>query len=321
MAEGIRDIIRRVADEEGIDPNYALAVADRESSFDPHARASKTIHGLFQMSGGLRNKYGIGNSTDPETQTRGWAAFHHDLQDEMRQSLGRNPTNSETYLGHYWGSSRAAHVLSGRHGGLSTRDLFTPYELSLNPELARAGSASSAAANIMGDIGRRQRRQGDSGGRDTVDFAAFGQPEQVDFAQFGQAQSADGGGKPPAPRPGARPGQEIDLSQFAKPPQPQAWPQGQPQAQQAWPQPVPPQAQQQVAALAPREGAGNNQDDGSLMGRIKERVESNRDLNEMPRFDPRGFPIQPGFDKSPSHLGPLSPPNTRTESTSTTLAA
>src|ERR1035437_3260751 len=202
--DDLRTTIARVAREEGVDPAYALA--ERESSFNPNAHASKTIYGLFQMNAGERAKYGAGNSSDPETQTRAFAGYTRDLQGEMTRQMGRTPTNNETYLGHFWGGPRASRTISGAQAGLSPQDMFTRQELAENPELARGSSAGGLASNIMADIGRRQAKfGGDSGPSGTTpvstDFSAFGQPldeasgtqvasNGVDFAQFGRA--ADG---------------------------------------------------------------------------------------------------------------------------------
>lgn len=236
MDPSIRDTIARVAQEEGIDPSYALAVAERESSFNPNAHASKTIYGLFQMNGGERAKYGAGNSADPETQTRAFAGYTRDLQAEMSRQLGRAPTNNETYLGHFWGGPRASRTISGAQAGLSPQDMFTRRELAENPELARGSSAGGLASNIMGDIGRRQAKYGgdqgnnpDSGNfrQNPSDFSRFGQPmdgaagaqvasNETNFAQFGRAQ--DEGSSPPTPdkpkQTPQSPGSEIDLSQY-----------------------------------------------------------------------------------------------------------
>ena len=50
---------------------FALAVAQRESAFDPTAHSSKTIHGLYQTMGLLRQKYGVSDFNDPRLSRRG----------------------------------------------------------------------------------------------------------------------------------------------------------------------------------------------------------------------------------------------------------
>ena len=224
MDSSVRDTIARVAREEGVDPSYALAVAERESSFNPNAHSSKTIHGLFQMKGDLRARYGAGDSNDPETQTRAWARFSNDLRGEMAPLLGRQPTDQEIYVGHHFGGARAARILSGQNAGLSPQDVFTPYELSLNPHLNRAAQVGNLSNSIMADIGRRQAKfGGDTSNtpQNRTDFSQFGEAEpreEVDFAQFG-APADDGGNvdlkvNQAAAAKATRPGREIDLSQF-----------------------------------------------------------------------------------------------------------
>jgi hypothetical protein len=244
MDPSIRDTIARVAQEEGIDPSYALAVADRESGFNPNARASRTIAGLYQMTGTLRNQYGAGDSADPATQTRAFAAFTKDNQAQMASQLGRQPTGPELYMGHFWGANRAAGVIAGQHAGLAPSDVFTPNELAQNPELAKGSSAGGLAGTIMADISRRQAKyggnsdnpigHGDNSPAGGTDFASYGDPKGFNFAQFGQ--SADDGMSSSSPAqagakidtgsviPGGRPGTEIDLAQFGQPAQPPAAP-------------------------------------------------------------------------------------------------
>jgi soluble lytic murein transglycosylase-like protein len=83
VKNAVRAEIIRAANEVGMDPSLALAIAERESSFRPDARNSSTIRGLYQMQGGHRARYGIGDSNDPYAQTKGWAAFFRDVQKEM----------------------------------------------------------------------------------------------------------------------------------------------------------------------------------------------------------------------------------------------
>lgn len=238
----IRDTIMQVAQEEGIDPAYALAVAERESRLNPNAGGTGSIKGLYQMTGANRRKYGQADDADAEDQVRAFARFTHDLRGEMHSILGREPTGQETYLGHYWGGPRAARVLSGAHAGLSPTDLFSPRELAGNPDLAKGSTAGGLASTIMADVDRRAGRYigsdtgaGDAPRSGAIDFAQYGQPkEEVDFSQFGQAEKTSDGGagapamsQSPASNDAAnrdtRPGTEIDLTQYGLPaPPPQA---------------------------------------------------------------------------------------------------
>lgn len=175
----IMERIAAIAAAEGIDPDYALAVAARESGFNPNARASRTIYGLFQMSGPLREQYGVPYGAGIDDQVRGFAAFTRDLRDQMTAYLGRPPTAGELYLAHYWGPQRAASAIMGR--GVT----FTPQELALNPELNR----QDAASRIMADIEARMRNYSPYALRapsgDVQRMAGLAQPV-TGFARFGE---------------------------------------------------------------------------------------------------------------------------------------
>jgi hypothetical protein len=151
--------IVRAAQEEGIDPATALAWASRESSFSPTARASKSIYGLFQMSGALRRQYGIGDTSDPYEQTKGFARYYRGLKSEMAKTLGRDPTDTEAYLGHHFGGVRGARTL-GMNPNTPVSAVFTPYERSLNPHFDRAGSIGNLTGSIKSDIDRRYAKFG-----------------------------------------------------------------------------------------------------------------------------------------------------------------
>ncbi len=168
--------IVRAAQEDGIDPAYALAVAQRESSFNPHARSSKTIRGLYQMRGDLRAKYAIGDTVDPYEQAKGWNRFIPDVKRDMSGVLGRDATDPESYLGHHFGARRAARMLK-MDPSTSVDAVFTPQEMGLNPHFARAGTVGNLNSSVMGDIGKRMARFGGS--------HAPVAPEPADLSSFG----------------------------------------------------------------------------------------------------------------------------------------
>lgn len=172
----IRAAIVQAAKEAGQNPAYALAVADRESSFNPTAHASKSIFGLFQMSGDLRKRYGIGDSTDPLTQARGFMAFTGDLKNQMADRMGREPTDAETYMGHHFGGGRAARMISSGDPNTPVGDIFTPNELAQNPHIGRAGTAGALSRSITSDMARRLERHGASAPAAGGDLAQYGQP-------------------------------------------------------------------------------------------------------------------------------------------------
>jgi len=175
--------IVQAAQEAGIDPAYALAVAERESSFNPRAKSSKTIRGMYQMRGDLRAKYGVGDTDDPLEQARGWARFLPDVRKDMKRVLGRDPTDQEAYLGHHFGATRAARTL-GMDPSTPVEAVFTPQEMAVNPHFARAGTIGNLNASVMGDIDKRMAR---FGGASRMPPAAA---EPADLSSFGDVADA-----------------------------------------------------------------------------------------------------------------------------------
>ena len=200
MTPDISDAITQAAQQAGIDPAFALAVADRESKGDPTAQASKSMFGLFQMSAPLRQQYGIGNSTDPATQAAGWSRFMNDTRGQLATQLGRDPTNQELYLAHYFGEGRAVQMIGGGIApNTDVRDVFTPQEIAANPEIGHATNTGALMGSITGDITNRMASYGQNADG-SPNFAQFGQPEgglkstsqpitgqPIDFSAFGAA--------------------------------------------------------------------------------------------------------------------------------------
>lgn len=202
MRADVKDAIERAAKEAGIDPAYALAVADRESSGDPMAHSSKTIGGIYQMTGALRQRYGAQDSKDPYTQAKAWTSYIKDVKGEMGRVLGREPTDQEAYLGHHFGGVRAARMLKG-DPNTNVDEVFTPYERSLNPHFDKAGTVGQLNSSVMADIAKRQASYGAAGSNLL--------PEPV--VNSGTSTVAENGSGLTSPRDGGGP----DLSSFGKP--------------------------------------------------------------------------------------------------------
>ena len=223
MKPEVRSAIVQAANENGIDPAYALAVAERESSGNPNAKSSKSIYGLFQMRGALREKYGAGDSADPLTQARAWAAFTKDLKKEMLPHLGREPTDRELYLGHHFGGARAARMIAGKiDPGADVADVFSPNELAINPHIGKAGTVGRLTSTIQADIGRRQAKHG---GAQPAGMSVFppsneaAKSNKPDFSQYGQPVAGAPASVTAAPSPAAEkrpPPEPVDFSEFGQ---------------------------------------------------------------------------------------------------------
>lgn len=177
--EATRAAIIAAAREAGIDPSVALAIAERESSFNPAARSSSTIRGLYQMRGDHRARYGIGDADDPAVQTKGWAAFFRDVKREMAGPLGRDPSDAEGYLGHHFGGVRAGRMMK-MAPDTPVDAVFTPREMRENPHFAKAGTVGALNSTILADIDRRRAKFGGAAG------AAAPAPGPIDFAHLGE---------------------------------------------------------------------------------------------------------------------------------------
>lgn len=208
----VEDAIRRAAEQEGIDPATALAYAQRESSFNPRARSSKTIRGLFQMKGDLREKYGVGDSDDVGTQVKGFGRLLADNKATMSRRLGRDVTDAEAYAGHHFGAGRAARMFN-MAPDTPVDQVFTRSERAQNPHFDKAGNVGSLLSSVTGDIDKRRASFGGGGMEDFSntgaevegpDFSAFGSPVEnanamplqsnqhaagapLDFSQFGSS--------------------------------------------------------------------------------------------------------------------------------------
>lgn len=174
MRQEIRDAIERAAREEGVDPVFALAVADRESNGNPRARSSQTIKGLFQMMGTHRGRYGIGDSDDPYTQAKGWARFIKDERAASSKVAGRDISDSESYASHHFGSGRAGRMFK-MDPATPINEVFTSREIAENPHFSKAGTVGNLLSEVTGDIDRRRSKFGGAGAG-PVDFAQFGEP-------------------------------------------------------------------------------------------------------------------------------------------------
>jgi soluble lytic murein transglycosylase-like protein len=61
----IQDLIRQAAERYGVDPALALAVAERESAFNPRAVSSEGAQGVFQLMPATARELGVTDSFDP----------------------------------------------------------------------------------------------------------------------------------------------------------------------------------------------------------------------------------------------------------------
>lgn len=106
-------VITGAADRYGISHSYALKMGYIESRFDPNAmhRGSKAT-GLFQFIPSTWKQYGQGqDARDPAANADAAMRFTIANRNQLRASLGREPTDGELYLAHQQGAPGAASLL------------------------------------------------------------------------------------------------------------------------------------------------------------------------------------------------------------------
>ncbi|WP_420104509.1 transglycosylase SLT domain-containing protein [Bosea sp. (in: a-proteobacteria)] len=110
----VSGVITAAADRYGISRNYALRVAHIESRFDPNAiNGGSKATGLFQFIPSTWKSYGAGQSAlDPSANADAAMRLTVANRDQLRRSLGREPTEGELYLAHQQGAGGAAKLLA-----------------------------------------------------------------------------------------------------------------------------------------------------------------------------------------------------------------
>lgn len=80
-------IIRRVAEEKGVDPTLVRAVIQVESGYQPRARSSKGAVGLMQVMPATARQYGVRNLYDPSANIRAGVSHLKMLLDRFPLAL------------------------------------------------------------------------------------------------------------------------------------------------------------------------------------------------------------------------------------------
>jgi hypothetical protein len=186
MSDDVRRAIAEAAQDVGVDARYLVAVAARESGFDPAARAAgSSAVGLFQFTGGtwLRvvklfgAKHGLAieadqivvdraggvsmpdegartrllqRRSDPRLSAAMAAELGLDNQARLERLLRRTATPAETYIAHFLGVSQAAAIIEAAHATPRLTGLrLLPAAAASNPGVfGPAGDAASVQAIV-----------------------------------------------------------------------------------------------------------------------------------------------------------------------------
>lgn len=85
--EQVREWVRRLAPEYGLDPALVIAVIRAESNFDPRAHSAKDARGLMQLIPSTATRFGVSDPWDPLENVRGGMAYLRWLIDHFEGDL------------------------------------------------------------------------------------------------------------------------------------------------------------------------------------------------------------------------------------------
>ena len=89
----VADMVKRIAQEEGVDPNFALAIAQQESRFNQNARSSVGAIGVMQLMPGTAQELGV-NPYNTESNIRGGVRY---LKQNLNKFGGRMDLTAAGY--------------------------------------------------------------------------------------------------------------------------------------------------------------------------------------------------------------------------------
>lgn len=158
----IAQTIRQRAQERGVDPELALAIAKAESGLRPQIKNPKSsAHGLFQIVDDTWKQYGGDpkKRKDVNENIRIGLEILADNQQALAATLGRAPRPGELYAGHFFGKAGAQRVLTANPDA-PVSSVVSARVLKANPELLQGKSVSQALFALsakVGDTGPGQR--------------------------------------------------------------------------------------------------------------------------------------------------------------------
>lgn len=138
--------LRSASSATGVDFSYLVQTVQRESNFDPAAKAStSSATGLFQFTNatwldtvdrygarhgvnvqGMNNEQILALRSNPEISARMGAELTDENARLLEAKIGRAPTPGELYAAHFMGPSDAAKLIEAArtNGNASATDLF-----------------------------------------------------------------------------------------------------------------------------------------------------------------------------------------------------
>lgn len=210
--------LRQASASTGVDFGYLVRTAQRESNFDPTAKArTSSATGLFQFTSetwlNVLDRYGpkagiavegtreqkLALREDPTLSAQMAGELAKENAGILRKKLGREPTTPELYAAHFMGPSEAARLVSAaRRGDEGSAAAMFPRAALANANVFRdADGKSLDAAGLYVKLTGQSVQQADAG-RVSANFSlpvgpalaveAPSEPQAILAARLGVAQ-------------------------------------------------------------------------------------------------------------------------------------
>lgn len=117
IAGSIQELVAKIARAHGLDEKAALAIVQRESNFNPNAKAkTSSASGLYQFTKRTAKMVGLpwDQRFDPQQNAEAGARLERMNVDHMQGRLHRPVTAAEAYLAHFYGAGAAVRFEQAR---------------------------------------------------------------------------------------------------------------------------------------------------------------------------------------------------------------
>ena len=154
--EQITNLIRTEAQNQGVNPDLAVKIANVESGLNPAAQNPKSsAAGLFQLIDRTRKELGGDpkKKYDPLENVRLGVQLIKQNEGRLMTGLGRRPTDHELYMAHLFGPTGAVNLIQA--------DPTTPVQKAVlgfsSPKTAEAIVKNNRLTGTVGDVMKGKR--------------------------------------------------------------------------------------------------------------------------------------------------------------------
>ncbi len=172
-ASGVRELVRQVSAEHGLDPKLVDALIRVESGYDPTAVSRKGAMGLMQLMPATANRLGVADPFDPEQNVRGGVREFARLVDHYRGNLQfalAAYNAGEGAVARYSGIppyketrnyvSQILTIYTGKPYRLAGSYRSAPVRMMTDPSSGRTMITNQPAARVANDLGLSRSASG-----------------------------------------------------------------------------------------------------------------------------------------------------------------